>query len=66
MAARHEAKIYRPQGWISPVVLVDGAAAGVWKHTRGRVELEPFARLSRAVREAVDEEAERLHAFVAS
>ena len=28
--------------------LVDGAVAGIWRYERGRVELEPFARLDRA------------------
>jgi hypothetical protein len=65
VGSAHEARIFRQQGWISPVVLVDGAAVGVWKRERGRFELEPFGRLSRAVRQAVDEEAERLHAFLA-
>ena len=44
-------RIYRPQGWISPVLLVDGVMAGVWRHERkGRrlvVEVEPFGRLPR-------------------
>ena len=65
VAQSHEPRIYRAQGWISPVVLVDGAAAGVWKHQRGRVELDLFGRISRAARRAIDEEAERLEAFVA-
>jgi hypothetical protein len=30
--------IYRPQGWISPVVLVDGRMDGVWKHEKKRAE----------------------------
>jgi hypothetical protein len=65
VAQSHEAKVYRAQGWISPVVLVDGEAVGVWKHQRGRVELEPFGRISKATRGATDEEGERLRAFVA-
>ena len=65
VAKPHEAAIYRAQGWISPVVLVDGVAAGVWKNERGRVDLDLFGRVSKAVRAAVDEEAERLRAFVA-
>jgi hypothetical protein len=60
----HEARIFRPQGWISPVVLVDGAAAGVWKHERGRVELDLFDPISKAAHRAIDEEAERLRAFL--
>ncbi len=31
---RHYGKVYRPQGWVSPVVLIDGQVAGVWAHAR--------------------------------
>lgn len=27
-------RIYRPQGWISPVLLVDGRMEGVWAHKK--------------------------------
>ena len=67
---RHEARIFRAQGWISPVVLVDGRAAGIWTHERrGRaleVRVEPFARLVAAQRRAAEAEAERLGAFLGS
>jgi hypothetical protein len=43
--------------------LVDGVVAGTWRYERGRVLLEPFARLDRAVRRELDEEAERLVGF---
>ena len=43
--------------------LVDGAVAGTWRHERGRIVVEPFARLSRETRRELDEEAERLAAF---
>jgi hypothetical protein len=43
--------------------LVDGAVAGAWRHERGRIELQPFARLDRATRRELDEEAERLAEF---
>jgi hypothetical protein len=43
--------------------LVDGQVAGTWRHEKGRVNLEPFGRLPRAVRKELDEEAERLAAF---
>jgi hypothetical protein len=65
VAQSHEPRIFRAQGWISPVVLVDGVAAGTWKHVRGRVELELFGPISKALRRAIDEEADRLRAFVA-
>lgn len=28
----HRDRIYRPQGWLSPVLLVDGRMDGVWRH----------------------------------
>ncbi|MGH3006350.1 MAG: winged helix DNA-binding domain-containing protein [Gaiellaceae bacterium] len=43
--------------------LVDGAVAGTWRYERGRVQLEPFARLDRAALRELREEAERLAAF---
>ena len=63
-----KARVFRPQGWISPVLLVNGRMVGVWKHTRkGRrldVELEPFGRLPRWARAQLEDEAERLAAFL--
>ncbi|MFI9009813.1 winged helix DNA-binding domain-containing protein [Actinosynnema sp. NPDC053489] len=57
-------KVYRPQGWLSPVLLVDGMLAGVWSRERrgGRVvvTLEPFRSLSAAVRKAVLNEVDRI------
>lgn len=45
-------RVYRPRGWLSPVVPVDGRMAGIWSHERSGdrlvVEVEPFGRLSRA------------------
>jgi hypothetical protein len=34
VSTQHRPSIYRPQGWISPVVLVDGRAGAVWAHSR--------------------------------
>lgn len=64
---QHKARIYRPQGWVSPVLLVDGRVEGVWRSERKRglsVRIEPFAKLSAAVRAGAAEEAERLAAFL--
>lgn len=44
--------------------LVDGAVAGTWRNDKGRVLVEPFEPLDPAVRREVDDEAERLEAFV--
>ena len=46
-----------------PTFLVDGQVAGTWRVERGRIEIEPFERLSRETKRALDEEADRLVAF---
>ena len=61
-------RVYRPQGWLSPVLLVDGRMEGVWRHEAKRgavaVEIEPFGRLGKGVRAAAEAEAQRLAAFL--
>jgi hypothetical protein len=68
LAAEHRARVYRPQGWISPAVVVDGRIAGVWEHeAKGgavTVRVTPFARPDAALRAGVEAEAERLAAFL--
>jgi hypothetical protein len=52
-------------GDVAQTFLVDGFVAGMWSVEKGgRVVLEPLARLSRSVRREVEDEAERLEAFV--
>jgi winged helix DNA-binding protein len=46
-----------------PTFLVDGHVAGTWRYEGGRVRLEPFEAIPRAVRRELDDEAERLAAF---
>ena len=64
----HRAAVYRPQGWLSPVVLHDGRMAGTWELERkpGRigVEVRCFAAPKRPLRAGVEAEAERLAAFL--
>jgi hypothetical protein len=64
----HRTRIYRLQGWVSPVLVVDGRIEGVWKHQRrGRrlhVDVEPFRALPRWTRRPLEAEAERLAAFL--
>jgi Winged helix DNA-binding domain len=61
-------RVYRPQGWLSPVLLVDGRMEGVWRHERRGdrlvVGIEPFQKQPGWVRRATEEEAERLARFV--
>jgi uncharacterized protein YcaQ len=61
-------RVYRNQGWISPVLLVNGRMDGVWKHERkGKrltVTIEPFGKLPKWARKETEAEAERLVAFL--
>jgi Winged helix DNA-binding domain len=61
-------RVYRPQGWLSPVLMVDGRMEGVWRHERrgGRlaVRIEPFGDQPGWVRRAAEGEAERLARFL--
>jgi hypothetical protein len=68
MPGPFKARVYRPQGWLSPVLLVGGRMEGVWRQeARGRrlaVTIEPFAGpLPARARRAAGAEAERLAAF---
>jgi len=60
--------VYRPQGWISPVLLVNGRMDGTWRHaikgSRLEVVIEPFVKARAWVRRAAGQEAERLAAFL--
>lgn len=66
--SRFENLIFRQAGWISPVVLINGRARGVWKHGRSgngiEVAVSAFGKLSGAHRKAIAQEAERLGRFL--
>jgi hypothetical protein len=68
MPGDYRARVFRPQGWISPVLLVNGRMEGTWRHQvkGGRVEvtIEPFVKAPQWVRRAASEEAERLAEFL--
>lgn len=61
-------KIYRPQGWISPILLVDGRMEGTWKsEQKGRkvlVTIEQFREQPAWVKAQIEAEAERLAEFL--
>jgi hypothetical protein len=67
MPGPFKARVYRPQGWLSPVLLVGGRMDGTWRHEarggRRLVTIEPFAGLPAWARRAAEAEAERLAAF---
>ena len=61
-------RVYRPQGWLSPVLMVDGRMEGVWRHERKgerlAVRIEPFGEQPGWVRRGAEGEAERLSRFL--
>ena len=64
----HTSRVYRPQGWISAVVLVDGRMEGVWEYklrpAGATVQIRMFAApAGTALRKGLAAEAERLAAF---
>ena len=64
LAAEHKDRVYRRQGWLSPVLLADGRIVGVWSHERKGgflgVTIAPFAAVGEAVRAGAEREAQRL------
>ena len=68
LPAEHHRRVYRNQGWVSPVLLIDGRVHGTWSHrqsgSRLRVTLRPFARLSAPHRRAVGREVEEMRRFL--
>jgi uncharacterized protein YcaQ len=66
---RHYKRVYRSLGMISPVVLVDGRVAGIWRHSPGRggrlsVFVELFAKAGSALRERIEQQAARHGKFL--
>lgn len=64
---RHYKRVYRNQGWISPVILVDGRVAGIWSREgqgrRSSISWELFEKLPKAAHNAIEAESERLIDF---
>jgi Winged helix DNA-binding domain len=63
---KYRKQVIRMNGDVAQTFLVDGFVAGTWRVDDGRVAVEPFAPLSRPVRHELEEEAERLEAFLAN
>jgi hypothetical protein len=68
LAKAYKLQVYRPQGWISAVVLVGGAIKGVWEYKTRRgqttVKVRLFSSPTAAIKRGIDAEAERLSAFL--
>ena len=65
---KHYKKIYRSQGWISPVILIDGQVAGTWSHERKgkflEITLAPFDKIPKSLSAQIESEATRLSTFL--
>ena len=68
IARSHYKRVWRNQGWISAVVLVDGEIVGTWTHdlrgSRVAVTVEGFKKLPPRVRRSIEQEAASLAAFM--
>ena len=56
-------RIVTKNALVHATILVDGFVVGTWQLDKGRVVLEPFGRLARETRGALQVEAERIEAF---
>ena len=61
-------RVYRNQGWLSPVVIAGGRIVAVWfleeRAKAFTVDVQPFAALDAKTRRALEGEAEALGAFL--
>ncbi len=63
----HLPLVFRPQAWVSPVILVDGRTAGTWELQKGKtnkLHARLFTRLSQVQKSELKEEVDRLGGFL--
>jgi hypothetical protein len=65
----HHDKVHRTAGWVTPIVVVDGAVAGTWEIENGtagagRVVVRPFGRWRAGARNGLEPEVDRLARFL--
>ena len=64
----YKSLVFRPQGWISAVVLVNGCIKGVWEYKTQRaqttVKVRMFSTPTTALKQSIEAESERLSAFL--
>ena len=64
----HQSRVYRPQGWIAPVLLINGRVNGVWEYALEknhlRVQVTKFKPISRQASAAILDEARDLARFL--
>jgi hypothetical protein len=66
----YKSRVFRPQGWISATIVVDGSIKGVWEYkTRPKqttIKISMFSPPTTPVRKGIEAEAERLGVFLNS
>jgi ABC-type uncharacterized transport system ATPase component len=62
---RYRRVVIGQNGDVAQTFLVDGFVAGTWSVDGGRVVIQPFAKLPRAVQRELADEAGRLETFLA-
>jgi hypothetical protein len=67
LAKKHEHHVFRPQGWVSAVVLVNGIVRGVWNYAARRAQTIITARMffspTARIKKGIGAEVERLRDF---
>jgi hypothetical protein len=68
IAKRHYKRVYRNQGWLSPVILVDGRVVGIWALKRNgkkpSLTTELLEKVPRKVLSQIQQESEKVLEFV--
>ena len=68
VALEDQKNVYRAQGWIAPVVLIDGRVSAVWAYAQQRnrlhINVTKFASLSRRITAGIRAEARDLSRFL--
>ncbi|HLZ60475.1 MAG TPA: winged helix DNA-binding domain-containing protein [Ktedonosporobacter sp.] len=66
----HKNQVFRQQGWITAVILVNGSIQGVWHYTARRqqtvVKVHLFCPLTAVIQKGIEAEVERLRDFFES
>ncbi|NIR49598.1 winged helix DNA-binding domain-containing protein [candidate division KSB1 bacterium] len=68
VSTQYYKRVYRNQGWISPVILLNGRVIGTWSNKRRpnmlSLEIEPFETFSKNTHIQIEEEATSLANFL--
>src|SRR5579872_1499400 len=63
----YKSRVFRQQGWITAVILINGSIQGIWQHTTQRlqtvVKVQLFTSPTGAIRKGIEAEVERLAGF---